>query len=292
MNNGSAAGYAGTSANGRIVRPVFIVSTPRSGSTLLFETLIKAPGLLSAGGESHARIEQVADFFPGRRGWTSNRLDSSDARPETVGALARSFYEVLRDRDGAEPSGNARMVEKTPKNALRVPFFASAWPDSLFVYLYRDARQTLASMMEAWASGRFVTYPMLPGWSGPQWSLLLTPGWRELVGRPLPEIVARQWAATTDILVGDLEALPADRVIGFDYATFLADPQSAMVGLTDALGLDWDCELPATLPFSKTTFSRPAPDKWRRLKSQIESVWPIVEGADERARALLAKVRR
>lgn len=276
----------------RIVRPVLVVSTPRSGSTLLFETLVKAPGLFSAGGESHARIEQVADFFPGSRGWSSNRLDASDARPESVEELARSFYSVLRDRDGASAAGDVRMLEKTPKNTLRVPFFDAAWPDTVFIYLYRDVRQTLASMMEAWASGRFVTYPALPGWRGPPWSLLLTPGWRELSGRQLPQIVAHQWATTTDVLVDDLAALPAHRVIGADYGEFLADPQATMVRLTQSLGLEWDAKLPATLPFSKTTYSRPSPDKWRRLEVPIESVWPIVEAADGRARAFLSKVRR
>src|SRR5690606_18136842 len=34
-------------APGRFERPVFIVSPPRSGSTLLFETLVKAPGVFS-----------------------------------------------------------------------------------------------------------------------------------------------------------------------------------------------------------------------------------------------------
>lgn len=276
----------------RIVRPVLIVSTPRSGSTLLFETLAKAPGLFSAGGESHARIEQVADFFPGRRGWTSNRLDSTDAQAAAVDELAESFYPVLRDRDGQSAAGDVRMLEKTPKNALRVPFFDAAWNDSTFIYLYREVRQTLASMMEAWASGRFVTYPALPGWRGPPWSLLLTPGWRDLSGRDLPEIVARQWAATTDFLLGDLSALPAERVIGADYGQVLADPQGTLLKLTAALGLEWDMVLPAELPYSKTTYSRPAPDKWRRLEAQVESVWPIVEAADSRARAFLEKVRR
>ena len=38
-------------------------------------------------------------------------------------------------------------------------------------------------MLGAWESGRFVTYPKLPGWEGPPWSMLLTPGWRELEGQ-------------------------------------------------------------------------------------------------------------
>ena len=272
-----------------IERPIFIVSTPRSGSTLLFETIVRAPGLFSVGAESHERIEQVADFFPGARGWTSNRLTQEDASEASVEALAERFYIVLRDREGRPASGRVRMLEKTPKNALRVPFFAEAWPDSTFVYLYREPRQTLASMIEAWSTGRFRTYPRLPGWTGLPWSLLLIPGWRELIGKPLPEVVAVQWATTTDTLVSDLEALPKERVRTLEYDRFIANPQAEMVRLTAALGLDWDQQLGSSLPRSRFTTSRPGKDKWMRLAPVIEEALPIVERADDRARTFLGR---
>ena len=271
-----------------IDRPIFIVSTPRSGSTLLFETMVRTPGLFTAGAESHERIEQVADFFPGARGWTSNRLTAADAAAESIEALADRFYPALRDREGVPAAGPAQMLEKTPKNALRVLFFAAAWPDSTFIYLYREPRQTLASMIEAWSTGRFRTYPRLPGWTGHPWSLLLIPGWRELIGKPLPDVVAAQWAATTDILIGDLESLPRDRVRLIDYDRFIAEPQAELDGLTRSLGLEWDQILGPTLPLSRFTTSRPAKDKWIRLAPVIEEVLPLVAGADERARAFIA----
>jgi len=277
------------SSRGHLDRPIFIVSTPRSGSTLLFETLVAAPALFSTGRESHGRIERVADFHPGKRGWTSNRLTSEDATPGAVETLAASFYEGLNDRDGNPASGRVRMLEKTPKNALRVPFFAAAWPDSLFVYLYRDVRQSLASMIEAWASGRFRTYPMLPGWTGYPWSLLLVPGWRDLVGRPLPEIVARQWAITTNILLDDLECLQAEQIRTIAHGHLVAAPQQSMETLTQSLDLCWDRQLGQQLPLSKTTMSRPDPDKWRQLASVIEPMIPIVESADARARAFVSR---
>ena len=284
----SAGAAAGSPFRDKLDRPVFIVSTPRSGSTLLFETLAEAPGLYSTGQESHWLIEDTADFDPAKRGWTSNRLTAADARPEAVEQLARGFYRDLRDRDGNPPDGRVRMVEKTPKNALRVPFFDAAFPDGLFVYLYRDIRQTLASMMEAWASGGFRTYPQLPGWTGYPWSLLLVPGWQELVGQPLWTVVAHQWARTTQILIDDLEALPRQRLSGLRYDAFLANPQGEMERLTRALDLGWDRQLGDKLPLSKVTVSPPREDKWRRLEKQIDEVMPIVAAADERARKFVA----
>jgi hypothetical protein len=276
----------------RIVRPILIVSTPRSGSTLLFETLVQAPGLFSTGRESHMRIEQIADFHPARRGWTSNRLDDCDATAEAVKDLTQGFYGALRDRAGLAAVGDVRLLEKTPKNALRVPFFNSVWDDSLFVYLYRDARPTLASMIEAWLSRRFVTYPRLPGWGSPPWSLLLVPNWQDLIGRPVPEIVARQWATTTEILVDDLSRIAAERVFVIDYEEFSKNPNGTMRRLTRDLGLDWDLELGSTLPLSQYTYTPPSPDKWLKFEAELARVWPFVESADAKARAFMSARRR
>jgi hypothetical protein len=281
----SPAAPSSRSFRGRLERPIFIVSSPRSGSTLLFETLSRAPGLFTIGDESHGVIEDIPAFSTAARGWPSNRLDAADAVPEPVERLAEAFYTALKDRDGHPPDGAARMLEKTPKNALRIPFFDAVWPDSSFVFLYRDVRQTLASMAEAWQSGYFRTYPRLPGWRGPPWSLLLVPGWRSLDGLPLIEVIARQWAITIDILLTDLAALPAHRVAAIDYDGFLADPPATIERLADRLDLAWDQPLGAELPLSVTTVSRPAADKWRRHEAAIESIWPIVEAADTRARA-------
>lgn len=291
MSGGEAAAPSSAPYRSRFDRPAFIVSTPRSGSTLLFETLGQAPGLFSPGGESHWLIEDIHALSPAAHGWHSNRLDSGDAAPEAVERLARAFYEDLSDRGGRRPEGRVRMLEKTPKNALRVPFFDSAWPDALFVYLYRDPRQTLASMIEAWRSGAFRTYPELPGWTGLPWSLLLVPGWEALKGRPLPEVAAHQWAATTETLLADLEALPGERVRALAYADFLAEPQPAVERLAAWLGLGWDRPLGPTLPLSVTTVSAPRPDKWRAMEGPIGEVWPIVEQADAKARAFLEKFR-
>lgn len=271
----------------RLERPIFIVSTPRSGSTLLFETLALAPGLYTMGGESHLQIEGIPALAPASHGWASNRLTADDASAASVEQLAGIFYQQLRDRDGHRADGPVRMLEKTPKNALRVPFFDAAWPDATFVYLYRDARQTLSSMIEAWRSGRFRTYPQLPGWTGLPWSLLLTPGWQRLNGLPPREIVAQQWATTTELLLDDLSKLPKERVCAVDYGEFLASPQPAMEELTASLGLSWDKPLGQDLPLSAYTVSRPNADKWRANEAIINEIWPVVEKADARARAFV-----
>jgi hypothetical protein len=275
----------------RFDRPIFLVSTPRSGSTLLYETLVKAPGLFATGDESHRLIESIPGLSPPQRGWLSNQLVANDASADRAEWLAASFYRQLRDRDGRPATGRVRMLEKTPKNALRVPFFDAIWPDSEFVYLYRDVRETLYSMMEAWRSGGFRTYPGLPGWPDGSWSLLLVPGWQQLKKMQLPEIVAHQWAITTEILLDNLEKLGEGRVQAIDYGNLVDSPQAEVERLAVGLGLGWDRQLGDTLPLSKTTVTRPDRQKWRRMEQVILSVMPIVERAEKRALGFLEQHR-
>ena len=274
----------------RIRQPVIVVSSPRSGSTALFETLARAPGLHTVGGESHQLIESVPGLAPDQRGWSSNRLIAEDATPPVVGALHLQLEGAARDRNGARPgAGEAfRLLEKTPKNALRVPFLAEAFPDATFVYLYRDPRETISSMLDAWRSGRFVTYPDLPGWGQPQWSLLLTPGWRDLVGAPLARVVAEQWTATTTTLLDDLEALPPERWCVASYDRLVADPSAEIRQLCAHLGLEWDVELGDRLPDSRHTLDSPHPDKWKRNAAELDEVWDRVRPVALRAHGVFA----
>jgi hypothetical protein len=282
---------AGNDPRDRIFdRPIFIISPPRSGSTLLFETLAQAPGLFTTGRESHGLIEGITSLNPAFRGYDSNRLDESTASPAVVDELRRRFHSQMRDRDGQPPARQPyRLLEKTPKNALRIPLLARAFPEACFVYLYRDPRQTLSSMMEAWQSGRFRTYPQLPGWTGLPWSLLLIPGWRELVGRSLEEIVAVQWETTTRMLLDDLSVFPPGRCHKIRYDEFLAAPAAEMTRLCSALGLEWDRSLDAVLPFSRSTVSLPAPDKWRRHADVIERILPGLQATADRAERFAAR---
>ena len=245
-------------------RPVFIVSSPRSGSSLLLETLSASADLYTIGGESHGVMEAVARINPANRGWDSNRLTDADADPATTAALRERFYKALRDRQGRTPTGSpVRMLEKTPKNALRIPFLAAVFPEARFVYLHRDPRPTLASMIEAWSSGKYRTYPGLPGWGGLPWSLLLTPGWRDLVGLPLNELVAHQWAATTRIMLDDLTALPKDRWCSIRYEAFVTSPASEIARLCAAMDIRCDSPPGPNLPLARNTLSPPHPQKWR-----------------------------
>jgi hypothetical protein len=259
-------------------RPVFIVSAPRSGSTLLFETLARATNVATVGGESHTLIEGIPELHPAHHDYASNRLTAADANHAVVAELHARFADALVDAAGQPWPADApiRLLEKTPKNALRLPFLLAAFPDARFLYLYRDPAPTLSSMLSAWRSGQFVTYPDLPDWPGPPWSLLLVPGWRNLADRPLAEIVAHQWCATQQTLLADLLHLPPDRWLGVTYDELTTAPASAVARI--ATWADWTITrpVPEHLPLARHTLTPPDPHKWQQHANELADVLPRV----------------
>lgn len=274
-----------------LVAPVFIVAAPRSGSTLLFETLAQARGFVSVGGEAPGLTERLPQLRPGAPGVDSNRLTAAAVDDLVREHVDRFLRERLRQADGTAIDAGAplRWIEKTPRNALRIPFLRALFPDARFVLLWRDPRENLASIIEAWNSGGWITYPSLDGWDGP-WSLLLPPGWQALRGRPLAEIAAFQWAATHRYMLEDLATLPAASWTALSYADFLDDPAAAARRLCEFAGVAFDAHIAARvaapLPLSQHTLSAPAADKWRRHAAAIEPQLDAIEPLWSALRAL------
>jgi hypothetical protein len=262
-----------------IERPIIILSAPRAGSTLLFETLSKAAGIYTIGGESQRLIESIRALRPGGGKAATNRLTAQDATAEIVAELRRRFAAKLRDRDEVPPAAGAstRLLEKTPKNALRVPFLLQVFPDALFIFLQREPRANLSSMMQAWRSLGWVTYRRLAGWNGP-WSLLLPPGYEGVRDRPLEEIVAFQWKAANETILDDLQSVPRDRWTTVRYEDLIRDPGTEIARLLEFAGLTMDPRLTEylakPLPLSRYTHTAPDPDKWKQDAAEIERVLP------------------
>jgi len=271
-----------TSSVSQFDRPVFILAAPRSGSTLLFELLMQVRDVWTIGDESHGVFESIPELLPGQ-GVTSNRLTASEASAGVVLRLKCNFLELLRNRNGARypvTSKHAfpvRMVEKTPKNALRVPFLKAAFPDAMFIYLYRDPKENISSIIEAWRSDRFITYPNL---RGPQqhWSLLLPPDWVSKQHSPLEEIAAYQWKTANQTILSDLQHLPPQCWSAVSYRTLLDNPETEVCRLCEFMGTGIDEHLLQTLrgklPLSRFTLTPPTRDKWRKNERLLTRVIP------------------
>jgi hypothetical protein len=276
----------------RLRKPVFIIAAPRSGSTLLFETLAVNAQLCSLGGEAHGLVEDIQQLQPLAPGVGSNRLKAMHATESVSQRIVAAIVRDARYADGRPveaASGPLRFLEKTPKNALRVPFFDHIFPDARFIFLWREPRANLSSIIEAWKSNNWITYRGLPGWQGP-WSLLLPPDWQSLAGKPLEEIAAHQWECTNRIVMDDLQALPRDRWTSLNYADLVSDPAATIRRLCDFAELEFDVATAARvagpLPLSRYTHTPPDANKWQRNAPMIERVLPSVEATWNRLKSL------
>jgi Sulfotransferase family len=267
-------------------QPVIIVSTPRSGSTLLFETLSRCPDLWTIGGESHMVYRAFPELRAENPQLDSGRLTEQHAQKETGNLLRAGFLFFLRNRQGRsfldlpKQPESIRFLEKTPRNALNIPFLNKIFPDARYIYLHRDASQNISSIIDAWEHPNFITFPNLPGWARQHWCLLLPPGWRVLNGKPVADIAAFQWRASNLIMLNDLKNIPSNRWISVSYENLIRNPAEELQKICKFSGIRYDEQLSklasTSLPLSSTTVTPPNPEKWRKHEQEIIRVLPDV----------------
>ena len=271
-------------------QPVIIVSAPRSGSNLLFELMSKVAGFWTIGGESHG----IYRVFPRLRAENTNMdsggLGESHADPETRRLMRACFLCLLRDHRGIRyidmasehrPPG-VTLLEKTPRNALNIPFLLEVFPQARFIYLHRNHRQNIASIIEAWniglQTGRFVTFQDLPGWDRRAWCFLLPSGWRSMIGKSLPEIAAFQWSASNNVILDSLTPLPSSRWVSVSYSDLIEAPRKTLTDLCRFANIAAPEQVipDGPLPISHTALTPPHPDKWKKYEQELSDLWPVL----------------
>ncbi len=283
-----AAQYSEAALLELFAQPLVVLSAPRSGSTLLFETLRCSDALWSIGTESHFIFNAFPQLHPAVRGYESGALVATAATPELCHQMRACFLVMAQDCRGRRyldfPENHRprqiRLLEKTPRNALNIPFMRRLFPDLRALFLHRDPRETIASIMEAWhtglTQGGFITFLDLPEWQLQHWCMLLPPGWRALSGRPLAEIAAFQWQAANEVILRNLRELDRTRWLSVRYQDLLDDSAATVRRIAEFAGLPFDGSLreraSARLPLSRATVSAPDRDKWRRHADEIEAL--------------------
>lgn len=144
------------------VQPVFVLSLPRSGSTLLQRVLgthreiatasepwllLPLLGLLDerlpgAGPRHHLEARAIADF--------------ARTLPGGVDDLRRALRTAaLQLYEGASTDGARLFVDKTPLYHLIVDELVATFPDARFIFLWRNPLAVVASVIELLSDGRW-----------------------------------------------------------------------------------------------------------------------------------------
>jgi LPS sulfotransferase NodH len=258
--------------------PVFIVGSPRSGTTALFDLLARAAGVTSLGGESHLLWE--AFHREGSRGWRSHALSAADvARGEP-----RAMYWAI------SRLGSGRYLDKSPRNSLRIEYLNALFPDAQFVFLRRDGRAAVSSLITGWRS-RDRRFPELAlpvpvsieGHEGQGWRFVVPPGWQDYAaGKTLAEVSAFQWVASTSAILEARERIEPARWVDVAYEDLVASPVTEAAQIFGAVGLELDegaLEHAAELATraSKVTVTEPRQGKWREENPvEVQSVLHLI----------------
>lgn len=278
-----------------------IVSAPRSGSHLLFELMAGVKGIWTIGRESHPIYGAFPHLYAENARLDSGCLGEAHADRDTRRLYRAIFLYLLRDKHGqpflmlpasTRPPGAIKVLEKTPRNALNIPFLLKVFPKAKFIFLHREPRANVASLVEAWKvgleSGRFVTFRNLPGWDRPAWCFLLPSGWQSMIGKSLVEIAAFQWSASNNVILDQLAKMPPERWTAVSYRSLVGDPSGVLERLCRFVSPELRCNpIPiGTLPLSRTTLTPPHPEKWKKYEKDISALWPTLEKLNQRITAL------
>lgn len=260
---------------------VVLIGAPRSGAGLFRALLTGADGWTSTGLTNGHAIDDCPGCSVVERDYASHRLTGVDATVGVVDAIRRA----------ASSTDGVTTIDWNPRLSMRVPLLASALPDAKFVLVTRRPVPTISSLIEAWRSRRFASIPDLPEWWGEPWSFPLIEGWHDLIGAPLAQVCAAQWAGITATLLDDLSALPDDRWTVASYERLLEDPATELATVVGALGREWSGAIPDPLPVTATAVTPPGGRRWQQNLSEIAAALGAIEPVIERYQQVIADKR-
>lgn len=128
-------------------RPIFIVGTGRSGTTILGKVLSlhRDVGFLNEPKALWHAIHPHEDVIGSYdRGPAAYRLGANDAHGDVVRRAHRLFGAYLT------VVGASRVLDKYPELVFRVPFVRSIFPDAQFLFVVRNGWDTIRSI-DAWS---------------------------------------------------------------------------------------------------------------------------------------------
>ena len=140
---GTVAGVRPADARGG--RFIFVGGAPRSGTTLVQNMLDCHPEIV--GGPEFLNLDRIVEVRNRlQRGIARGSIDAFCSQPEADRLIAQLIEDLLlpfADRHGAP-----FLSEKTPSNALVFRELAELFPGSRCLFVLRDPRAVIASMLE------------------------------------------------------------------------------------------------------------------------------------------------
>jgi hypothetical protein len=212
-------------------RPVFIVGSPRSGTTLMRSIIDAHPNVFCPPWETGIFV-QLAAIMDGdlRIVLNDKRVPFPASRQDLIDWAARMvddlFWTLGKD------TGKRRWAEKTPAHVFHMDLIRDVFPKAQFVHIIRDGMAVVRSLQNMpWA-------PRNIGWSTKRWLESVQAG-RELGA-----------------------SLPKDQYHEVRYETLLSDPRETVQAICDFIGEPFAEQMLA--------FDRPSNNSWGATQQALQ----------------------
>jgi len=118
-------------------RPVFVVGSPRSGTSFTAASIGSVPGFTDLGE------------------WRPLKSEMAALATAPPGVAARRIRQLIDRAEHLTLAAGGRPIEQTPESTFLIPAITLAYPHATFVHLVRDGRDVAASLLQqAWVSTR------------------------------------------------------------------------------------------------------------------------------------------
>jgi hypothetical protein len=230
-----------------IVRPIFIVGAPRSGTNIFYRTFAKNPDLawisnITKKVPTSLWLTRIIMLFRNdHRPTEANNVwqkfvgqDDESLGQEDVTVAARKYLNKVI-QNNLQIFGKPRFVSKCPGNSFRIEFLQTIFPDAIFIHLLRDGRAAAYSIMRSRLKH-----------DGNYWSVK-PPGWQELLKLPLVDACGLQWKKTVEAILRSAKSLSPDRYMEVRYEDFVSRPAEIFQQVGEKCDLIWQDELLQTI---------------------------------------------
>lgn len=240
--------------------PIFIVAFPRSGTTLLEQTLDAHP-LLKSMDEQPFLKKAIDDIIEGGVSYPNGLAKLSG---EQLSEIRKRYWERVRGKVQLLPG--QRLVDKNPFNLLRLPAIRRLFPNSRILLAVRHPGDVIASC--------FMQHFRAPDLA--------------LMCRDLPALF-NSYRRAFDFWYSQQSQLDAP-VYELKYETFVADPDTEIRRVAEFLNLPWHQAMlaPDEHARAKTFISTPSytqviqpinnrsVNRWRAYETPFRELMPLI----------------
>lgn len=116
--------------------PVFLIGPARSGTKILRDSIASHPNISKIGYDINFIWKKYNEHI------SHDALEAQDAHKK-VKLFIRKYFE-------SQSENKLFLIEKTVSNTVRIPFLIEIFPNAKFIFLFRDGKDTIESVLKQW----------------------------------------------------------------------------------------------------------------------------------------------